>query len=198
MQWLSPTHTPGPTAPPTPCYDEFHTIADELDAPPEVSSPSVTRTPIPWRYYAPSYGSAGYIWSAFDAIERVRGNAKEWKQNVISPSWQILKDIPNGVLDNVGVVWVVPNYKYSDHAGFEVKTEGPSWVGDVVNAIGKRTKLWNNSVVVVLWDDWGGWYDNASPPSPDFRGEGIRTPMLISLTVRQAGPRQRARFAAQL
>jgi Phosphoesterase family len=44
-------------------------------------------------------------------------------------------------------------------------------------------------VIVVVWDDWGGWYDNASPPtlswydgssgSTYYRGYGIRTPMLI-------------------
>jgi phospholipase C len=178
MQWLSPTHTPGPTALPTPCYNEFHTIADELDNPPTTNE--LPPSPIPWRYYAPAYsaqGYNGYIWSAFDAIDRVR-NGPDWKKDVVSPSWQILKDIPNGTLDKVGVVWVVPNYKYSDHAAFTTD-EGPSWVGDVVNAIGKRTALWSSSVIVILWDDWGGWYDNAPPPSPDFRGEGIRTPMLI-------------------
>lgn len=177
MEWLSPTQTPGPTALPTPCYNEFHTIADELDDPPLHNQLPPTPTPIPWRYYAPAYLSSGYIWSAFDAIDRVR-NGTDWHNDIITPSWQILKDIPNGALDKVGVVWVVPNFKYSDHAGFTTD-EGPSWVGDIVNAIGKRGTLWNSSVVIILWDDWGGWYDNAPPPTLDFRGEGIRTPMLI-------------------
>jgi phospholipase C len=32
---------------------------------------------------------------------------------------------------------------------------------------------------VVLWDDWGGWYDNVAPPREDFRGLGIRVGCLI-------------------
>ena len=32
----------------------------------------------------------------------------------------------------------------------------------------------------MVWDDWGGWYDNASPPKIlDYRGLGIRVPCLI-------------------
>jgi len=189
MQWLSPTRTPGPTAPPTPCYNEYHTIADELDNPPNLTGARVTPSPIPWRYYAPKFGQGGYIWSAFDAINNVR-NGPDWDKDVkpYSPSWHVLDDLQSGALVNAGVVWVVPNGAYSDHAGEEVGDEGPAWVGDVVNAIG-TSPLWSSSVIVILWDDWGGWYDNAPPPKLGFqssgyssgvlRGEGIRTPLLI-------------------
>lgn len=30
-----------------------------------------------------------------------------------------------------------------------------------------------------MWDDWGGWYDNAAPTKLDYRGLGIRTPLII-------------------
>jgi hypothetical protein len=189
VAWVSPVSTPGPTAPPRPCYNEFHTIADELDSPPP-SELGLPPTPIPWAFYAPSVNQGGgYIWSAFDAIDAIK-NGPDWDKYVKphSPSWQILEDIPHDVLDSVGVVWVVPNSHYSDHAGITTD-EGPSWVGDIVNAIGKKTTVWNSSVIIVLWDDWGGWYDSAPPPKLGFdgtgygsgvlRGEGIRTPMLI-------------------
>ena len=55
---------------------------------------------------------------------------------------------------------------------------GPSWVGAIVNAIGE-SQYWNYTAIVVVWDDWGGWYDNAPPPQLDFRGLGIRIPCLI-------------------
>ena len=31
----------------------------------------------------------------------------------------------------------------------------------------------------MLWDDWGGFYDNAPPPQLDYRGLGIRVPCII-------------------
>jgi phospholipase C len=48
----------------------------------------------------------------------------------------------------------------------------------VVNAIGESPD-WKSTAIVVVWDDWGGWYDNAPPPQLDYRGLGIRVPCLI-------------------
>ena len=56
--------------------------------------------------------------------------------------------------------------------------KGPSWVASVVNAIGESS-YWDSTAIVVLWDDWGGWYDNAKPPQLDYRGLGFRVPCLI-------------------
>jgi phospholipase C len=152
---------------PFPCFTQFHTMADTMDN----NVPKVS-----WRYYAPSptnWGNGG-IWSAFDAISNVR-NGPDWAANVISPPKQILTDIDNGTLKNV--TWVIPDFKNSDHAG-SLSDSGPSWVASVVNKIG-GSKFWKTSAIVVLWDDWGGWYDNVPPSQLDFRGLGIRTPMLI-------------------
>lgn len=189
-QLLTPTKTPSPGDydGPFPCLSQYHTMADLLDGLYTPSPGSPSPTVIPWRYYAPTFVpsvSNGFIWSAFDAIDRVR-NGPDWNKDVISPETKIFNDIQKGNLKNVGVVWVVPNCNHSDHPGCP-KDEGPSWVADVVNAIG-TSNLWSSSVIVILWDDWGGWYDNASPPLLDFqgymgygirRGYGIRTPMLI-------------------
>ena len=40
--------------------------------------------------------------------------------------------------------------------------DGPSWVASIVNAIG-QSDYWNSSRIVVLWDDWGGFYDHVAP-----------------------------------
>jgi phospholipase C len=176
----TPYATPGPYKYGPPCYDQFHTIADLLDC----IYCTASQSPVQWRYYAPmitATGSqAGGIWSAFQAIKRVyhKGTGGDWSADVISPDYQVFNDITAGNLNNVGVTWVVPEVRWSDHAGQYLKDWGPSWVGDIVNTIGE-SPLWSSSVIVVLWDDWGGWYDPAQPPNLDFRGYGIRTPMLI-------------------
>lgn len=177
LRFLTPTQTPGPYTGPTPCFNQFHTMADTLDG----MRPSGTASPIPWRFYAPKPSQIGSIWSAFQAIRNVY-YGQDWTTDIVTPTTQILKDIPAGKLDNVGVVWVVPQWKFSDHAGQGSTDQGPSWVANVVNAIGTRDKLWDSSAIVVLWDDWGGWYDPVTPPTPPtqtFRQFGVRTPMLI-------------------
>jgi phospholipase C len=61
-------------------------------------------------------------------------------------------------------------------------------VASVVNAIG-QSPYWNSSAIIVVWDDWGGFYDNAPPPQLDYRGLGIRVPcLIISPYARETSP----------
>ena len=154
---------------PFPCLTQFRTMADTLDA-----------ANVSWRFYAPPISgdtgceSCGYTWSAFGEISNVR-NGPDWGK-VVSPSPRVLSDIANGEL--AGVTWVIPDEAYSDHADVNATAEGPSWVSAVVNAIG-RSKFWKSTAIVVVWDEWGGFYDDAVPPRLDYRGLGIRVPCLI-------------------
>jgi phospholipase C len=150
------------TGGPFPCFTQFRTLADTLDA-----------ARVSWKYYAVSIGSAGDGWSSFDAIQSVRYSA-DWK-NVVSPPAQVLLDIAQGRL--AGVSWVTPTVGDSDHPGVD-SGAGPSWVASIVNAIG-GSRYWKSTAIVVLWDDWGGWYDDAAPPQLDFLGLGERVPCII-------------------
>jgi phospholipase C len=150
---------------PFPCFTQFRTMADTLDA-----------KHVSWRYYAPlvkSADPAGWNWSAFDSIRRVR-YGPDWK-NVIAPPQKVLTDVSKGGLAQVS--WVIPDEAWSDHptSGTDY---GPSWVANVVDAIGE-SKYWNSTAIVVLWDDWGGWFDNVPPPQLDYRGLGIRVGCII-------------------
>ncbi|MEO6991449.1 MAG: alkaline phosphatase family protein, partial [Candidatus Baltobacteraceae bacterium] len=160
-----------------PCFDppnspQYLTLGDELDA----------AGGLTWRYYAPGVGMAGYIWSAYDAVNHIR-NGPDWNADVKSPETTILSDISSGFLPNVA--WVTPDYNNSDHPGIGSKS-GPDWVATVVNAVG-TSKFWNSTAVFVLWDDWGGLYDHVAPPLLDFDGLGIRVP-LIAISPYALGP----------
>jgi phospholipase C len=147
---------------PFPCFTQFNTLADNLDS-----------AGVSWRYYAVAIGQGGDGWSSFDAIRRVRyGN--DWKK-VVHPPSRVLTDVAAGQLADV--TWVTPDVQDSDHPGNNSST-GPSWVASVVNAVGE-SKDWNSTAIVVLWDDWGGWYDNVAPPQKDFVGLGERVPCII-------------------
>jgi phospholipase C len=150
---------------PFPCYTQFHTMADVLDA-----------AGVSWKYYAPGLyaNKGGTLWSSFDAIHSVR-YSPDWKNNVVSPQTQVLSDAANGTLPAVS--WVIPDWEWSDHASTGSDL-GPSWVAAVVNAIGKGPD-WSSTAIVIVWDDWGGWYDNVPPPQLDYRGNGIRVGCII-------------------
>jgi phospholipase C len=146
-----------------PCFS-YGTLADELD-PGHLS----------WRYYAPPlHGDfAGSVWTAYDAIRHIRYGS-DWTADVINPSSRFLSDVAGGTLSNV--TWVVPELADSDHSGSR-STSGPDWVTSVVDAVG-NSSFWNSTVVFVVWDDWGGWYDHVAPPQLDVQGLGFRVPLI--------------------
>jgi phospholipase C len=54
-----------------------------------------------------------------------------------------------------------------------------------VNAVG-NSPYWSNTVIIITWDDWGGWYDHVSPPLVDDGVSwgsgyvyGFRVPMIV-------------------
>lgn len=130
---------------------------------------------VSWKYYTPELGSSGAIWSAFDVIYPVRyGN--EWGTNVNWPSTNVFSDITNGELPAVS--WVIPDGADSDHPSSGSDT-GPAWVADVVNAVG-QSQYWGTCAIIVVWDDWGGFYDPVAPPARDTQGgPGFRVPMIV-------------------
>jgi len=63
------------------------------------------------------------------------------------------------------VAWITPSTLTSDHP-LVSDGSGPSWVAAIVNAIGTSTcssGSWNDTAIILTWDDWGGFYDHVSP-----------------------------------
>jgi len=144
-----------------------------------------------WKYYAPSAGS---IWTAPNAIQHICESTGPggqcggliWNDNVDLTPADVLKDIKSCNLASLS--WVIPTGANSDHAGVS-DGGGPSWVAAIVNAIGKSkacdgySGYWDNTAIVITWDDWGGWYDHEPPtilPYPLSAYEyGFRVPLLF-------------------
>jgi phospholipase C len=161
---------------PFPCSSDFYnygsngyeTLRDLLDA-----------KSLAWKYYVPKIkaDTSSALWNAFDLIAPVRYGS-EWTTNISSPPTNIYKDLANGTLPAMS--WVIPDAQNSDHPGYSAKDTGPSWVASIVNKVGK-SQYWDTTVVIVVWDDWGGFYDPVAPPTPrDWQGgPGFRVPMLV-------------------
>ncbi|MGA2759091.1 MAG: alkaline phosphatase family protein [Candidatus Cybelea sp.] len=147
---------------PFPCFDQWDTMANVLD-----------NAGVSWKYYATKLLDGG-LWEPYEAMKYVR-YGPDWSSDIIAPQTQVLKDAADGNL--ASVTWVSPSHADSDHPAYHSDL-GPSWVASVVNAIGESS-YWNSTAIVIVWDDWGGWYDNSTPPQLDYRGLGFRVPCLI-------------------
>jgi phospholipase C len=153
-----------------PCL-EMPTLADSLEA-----------AGISWRYYAPSEDQIGYIWSALNAIGHIR-RTPLWTARVLTDD-RFLADASNGSLPAVS--WLVPDWAVSDHPTRQLPggpptismCEGENWTVQHINAI-MAGPNWPTTAIVLVWDDFGGFYDHVPPPSVDRFGLGLRVPMLV-------------------
>jgi phospholipase C len=80
-----------------------------------------------------------------------------------------------------------------DHPGYSDSQLSESLVAKVVNAVA-RSSYWNDSAIIIVWDDSEGFYDHVPPPQfetcPDKQpcGDGPRVPLiLISPYARSSG-----------
>src|ERR1700681_3082253 len=143
-----------------PCFD-LPTLADRLEA-----------ANVSWKYYAPTRGQEGYLWSALDAIKHIR-NTSLWTSKVV-PDGQFVEDARNGRLPAVS--WLVTGVA-SEHPPYST-CKGENWTVEQLNAVMEGPD-WASTAVFLTWDDFGGFYDHVPPPSVDKFGLGPRVPLLI-------------------
>lgn len=93
----------------------------------------------------------------------------------IVPISEFYKTVEKGDLPSVS--WIVPGYNNSEHDPASIK-DGQAFVTTNINAI-MRSPLWNDTVIFLTWDDWGGFYDHVPPPKVDENGYGIRIPGIV-------------------
>jgi len=87
---------------------------------------------------------------------------------------EFTKAAKNGTLPAVS--WVVPDRAHSEHPSARI-TDGQAYVTGLINAAMSGPN-WNDTVIFLAWDDWGGFYDHVTPPNVDKNGYGLRVPAL--------------------
>jgi phospholipase C len=151
---------------PRPCFT-WKTMADTLDA-----------ANVSWKYYtllcSGQYADPGCLWNAFEAIKGVR-DGPDWARNISVPNTNLFSDLKSGTLASVS--WITPSLADSDDS-LSGSKRGPAWVRSIVAAV-KQSSYWKDTAVVVIWTDWGGYYDNVAPPYLDKSGLGFRVPLLV-------------------
>jgi hypothetical protein len=157
---------------------------------PDCDDDAMTCQPVAQNYHIPSFWNP--LWF-FTTIAGKANSDNTYMAKHIQPSDQFLLDVKNGTLPAVS--WIVPNNHNSEHPQNGVQA-GMEYVTGLVNAIMETgvngyqgVNYWNNTVIFIAWDDWGGFYDHIPPPIADSYtdknghksaiGYGIRVPGLI-------------------
>ncbi|MCL6596633.1 MAG: hypothetical protein K6V73_10550, partial [Firmicutes bacterium] len=73
--------------------------------------------------------------------------------------------------------WITPTMLDSEHPPTDIDI-GMWYVTDLLNALA-QSPYWRDSAAVVVWDEYGGFYDHVPPPQVDRFGLGFRVPALV-------------------
>ncbi len=148
---------------------------------------------IPWKYYVDQAGPIG-LGPRYDG-----GDDEQPKtQGPFQPSdWNPLpgfNDVQtDGQLNNIvdgkqfeadcaagtlpAVSWVIPTFSESDHPASPI-SGGQTFVKKKIGAV-MRSPEADSTLILVTWDEWGGFYDHVVPPVIDGGGYGFRTPLVL-------------------
>ena len=134
---------------------------------------------ISWKYYA----LPDKWMNALQAIRHVR-DGPLWDK--VQDPETFLKDARQGDLPEVS--WLIPpEGSPNEHPGSGNNVcLGQNWTIEYINAV-MRSDAWASTAIVIVWDDFGGFYDHVAPPHYDIMGLGPRTPALIISPWTRAG-----------
>jgi acid phosphatase len=89
---------------------------------------------------------------------------------------QFLSDVAAGTLPPVA--FYKPQGNLNQHAGYASVADGDAHIADVISKL-KASPQWKNMLVIVTYDENGGFYDHVAPPKGDRWGPGTRVPAIL-------------------
>jgi phospholipase C len=134
---------------------------------------ALTNIGVTWKYYAVPEDTIGYNFSTLDAIDYIR-NGPLWSSNVVADT-SFIGDALAGTLPSVS--WLTTGRHMTEHPPQSV-CSGENWTVNALNAV-MQGPDWDTTVIFVMWDDFGGFFDHVPPPTEDTYGLGERVPFLI-------------------
>lgn len=76
------------------------------------------------------------------------------------------------------VAFYKPVGDLNEHPGYTDLLSGDKHINDILNRI-RNSPIWANTVVIVTYDENGGFWDHVPPPKGDRWGPGTRIPTLV-------------------
>ena len=89
---------------------------------------------------------------------------------------EFIKAIDAGALPQVA--FYKPQGNLNEHAGYADVLSGDEHIADVIAHL-QKSPQWAHMVVVVTYDENGGFWDHVAPPKGDRWGPGSRIPTMI-------------------
>ncbi|MNL04332.1 Non-hemolytic phospholipase C precursor [compost metagenome] len=95
----------------------------------------------------------------------------------LSSTNKFLADAEAGTLPPL--TFYKPQGNLNMHAGYADVDSGDRHIAHIIDSL-RKSKQWDNMVVVITVDENGGWWDHVAPPQGDRWGPGTRIPAVIA------------------
>lgn len=99
-----------------------------------------------------------------------------YRTNHLKDYNDLVADAAAGTLP--AVTFYKPEGLYNQHPGYANISDADSKIADLIAKL-QASPQWNNMVVVVTYDEFGGTWDHVAPPKGDLIGPGTRIPALV-------------------
>lgn len=140
------------------------------------------RSRISWKYYdGRPTPHLFWLWNPLPGFKTFRNNRRLMDHLVMNTEY--FKDLRQGTLP--AVAWIVPNVWESEHPPANIQL-GMGYTTALVNAL-MKSRYWRSTLLVITWDDYGGFFDHVPPPQVDRYGYGLRVPTILISPYARAG-----------
>ena len=137
-------------------------------------------------------GQAGITWKYYSGT-RPTGEEEIWKplpgfrayskrldpgidlESHLQQTNSFFNDLKAGTLPQV--CWLTPAPALSEHSPSNI-VDGMWYVTGLINAV-MESSYWNTCAILLMWDDYGGFYDHVPPVQIDEFGFGFRVPAMV-------------------
>ena len=143
-----------------------------------------------WKFYQEAGTTQGGLYGAIDkafggdsTLKRFEcvSSLASYKQNYVNTVPDLENNfatlLASGQVGNV--TWIQPSPTDTEHPGMSRVSHGAEWTRSLVNAIG-HSQYWDRCVILITWDDSGGFYDHVPPPQVDAMGLGFRVGAIVA------------------
>jgi len=170
-------NNPGPGLAGEPGVYTFATMADLL-----------ANSGVSWRYYTGQDPEKHSLWNPLPGFRQFQENA-DLMSHIVSTQ-QFYNDIYDLTLPQVA--WLTPDPQESEHPPANVQT-GMWYVTNLINAV-MQSPYWKDTAIILVWDDYGGFYDHVPPVQTDRYGFGPRVPAIVISPYSRSGTVVHTRF----
>lgn len=156
---------------------QVHTIGDTLN-----------NADISWKYYGAGWNA--YVANPNSDLGGIYCNICNpflYETSIMTSATQRaehLKDVPdlasdiaNGTLPAVS--FVKPDGLLDGHPASSKLDLFEAFSANIINQVKANPKLWNDTAILITWDEGGGYYDSGYIQPLDFFGDGTRIPALM-------------------